>query len=335
MSTDVPLLPRLLVEPAAEAWRLLFSHAWDVFSKPAPDAGPRAIIAAEKALHPVDLCLESAAWDLWDGYGSAVERTSNALAAWWSQHSPGRAVLILDGLSLRELPWLISGAKANSFVVADARVTGSELPGTTDAFARALGFGQRSELQSDGLAGRTTRLPGAHSECCNYPWSDALGLLSAEPDLVFWHEWPDSSLHELKQDNRAYERLLTSAQDTLRGDEFWSFVRKLATGRRLVITSDHGYAHCGSFPDANEEQTDHLKTVFGASRYTPAPQNVGNGPWLPPLERTVGTAGGASRVVLGRRKWKVQGGHPKLAHGGLTLLEVAVPFIELTLPTGG
>jgi hypothetical protein len=34
-------------------------------------------------------------------------------------------------------------------------------------------------------------------------------------------------------------------------------------------------------------------------------------------------------IVIGQRKWKVQSGFPNLSHGGLSLLEVAVPFIEL------
>lgn len=34
-------------------------------------------------------------------------------------------------------------------------------------------------------------------------------------------------------------------------------------------------------------------------------------------------------IVMGQRKWKVQGGFPHVCHGGLSLLEVAVPFIEL------
>ena len=32
----------------------------------------------------------------------------------------------------------------------------------------------------------------------------------------------------------------------------------------------------------------------------------------------------------GRRKWKSAGGYPTLTHGGLSVLEVAVPWIELT-----
>ena len=35
------------------------------------------------------------------------------------------------------------------------------------------------------------------------------------------------------------------------------------------------------------------------------------------------------RIVMGQRKWKVQGGFPHVCHGGMSLLEVAVPWIEL------
>jgi len=32
----------------------------------------------------------------------------------------------------------------------------------------------------------------------------------------------------------------------------------------------------------------------------------------------------------GRKKWKSQGGYPTLTHGGLSLLEMAVPYLELS-----
>ena len=34
-------------------------------------------------------------------------------------------------------------------------------------------------------------------------------------------------------------------------------------------------------------------------------------------------------IVTGQRKWKAPGGFPKVCHGGLSLLEVASPWIEL------
>ena len=41
----------------------------------------------------------------------------------------------------------------------------------------------------------------------------------------------------------------------------------LATGRRVVITSDHGYAASGLFPDADKNQTDYLKKTFKSGRW--------------------------------------------------------------------
>ena len=48
-------------------------------------------------------------------------------------------------------------------------------------------------------------------------------------------------------------------------------VERMATGRRLVITSDHGYAASGMFADVGDkEQVNWLKTNFGSSRFATA-----------------------------------------------------------------
>ena len=57
---------------------------------------------------------------------------------WWRETYGAKAVLILDGLSLRELPWLLQGAKAHGFTTHEVSANASELPGETDEFARAL-----------------------------------------------------------------------------------------------------------------------------------------------------------------------------------------------------
>jgi hypothetical protein len=55
---------------------------------------------------------------------------------------------------------------------------------------------------------------------------------------------------------------------------------------------------------------------------------VASSPWghrfMPPV---VITDSGV-HVVMGQCKWRVQGGFPQVCHGGLSLLEVAVPFVE-------
>ena len=80
------------------------------------------------------------------------------------------------------------------------------------------------------------------------------------------------------------------------------------------------------------EQAALLKTNFGSSRFA----NGAGTPhhWMPPVSLCLTTAHGEKQFALGRRKWRSAGGYPTLAHGGLSLLEVAVPFIEISATKG-
>ena len=106
------------------------------------------------------------------------------------------------------------------------------------------------------------------------------------------------------------------------------FVERLATGRRLVITSDHGYAASGHFPDADGDFGQFLKKTLASGRSTSGAGDTG--PFVPPVVLQVQSPHGVYRVAVGRWKWRSQGGYPTLAHGGLSLLEVLSPFVEIT-----
>jgi len=79
-----------------------------------------------------------------------------------------------------------------------------------------------------------------------------------------------------------------------------------------------------SVEEIDQEVVQTLKEAFGASRCKAATR-----PWekkfMPPIVLTHNNF----HVVMGQRKWTVQGGFPQICHGGLRLLEVAVPFLEL------
>ena len=114
----------------------------------------------------------------------------------------------------------------------------------------------------------------------------------------------------------------------LSSDDFWAFVERLATGRRLIITSDHGYAATGYFPDADGEVGQFLKQTFSSGRSKTGSGDTG--PFVPPVALQINGPHGVHLLAVGRRKWKSQGGYPTLTHGGLSLLEVLSPFIELS-----
>ena len=338
MALDAGILQRLTQGTAADAWSFIIERTLDIASRPVAEGNaPGEVVKRDREIGELDLFLASSGWDLWRCFGqseiSGVERTSDRLARWWAEPSYGnsaaRAVLVLDALSLRELPWLLQGAKERGFTLQGVTATASELPGETNEFARALGLSSRSQLQANG-GGLAHKLQPAQTETIDLPWKDCEGLVgsaSGAKNWVFWHHWPDAKLHDYGA-GQGLELLTKDAAQQLSSDDFWAFVERLATGRRLVITSDHGYAATGYFPDADGEVAAHLKQTFSSGRSKAG--NGDTGPFVPPVALQIDSPHGAHLLALGRRKWRSQGGYPTLTHGGLSLLEVLSPFVELS-----
>ncbi len=332
MTLDAGVLHRLTRGTPEDAWRVIINKALDIAAKPlAAGNAPSEVTKRDREIGALDHFLSSSGWDLWQAFGDTVERTADRLVRWWGEPGYGgssaKAVLILDGLSLRELPWLLQGARERGFTLHEVTANASELPGKTNEFARALGFGSRSQLQNNG-GGLAHKLQPAHTECVDIAWKDCAGLVDASPNWVFWHHWPDSKVHDGSGAGQGLDTLTRDAAEQLTSDDFWALVERLATGRRLVITSDHGYAATGYFPDADGDVGQFLKKTFASGR---SKAGVGEtGPFVPPVAMQINSPHGAHLLAVGRWKWKSQGGYPTLTHGGLSLLEVLSPFVELT-----
>ena len=253
MPLDAAVLHSLTKDAPADAWRVIINKALEIAARPlAPSNAPSEITKRDREIGALDHFLSSAGWDLWQVFEATVERTSDRLMRWWAEPCSAKAILILDGLSLRELPWLLQGAKDQGLTLHEVTASASELPGQTNEFAQALGFGSRSQLQNNG-GGLNHRLQTAHTECVDMPWQDCAALLNSTPNWVFWHHWPDSKVHGGAGAGQGLDTLTRDAAQQLCSDDFWEFVKRLATGRRLIITSDHGYAATGYFPDAEGE----------------------------------------------------------------------------------
>lgn len=328
MALGTDQLRQLTEATPTDAWRTIIDRTLTICSEAlSPASAPGEITKRDRAVGELDHFLFSGAWDLWEQFGGAVERNSDRLASWWAEPYSAKAILILDGLSLRELPWLVEGAKEHGLIVHSATAYGAEVPSETNTFAWALGFNSRSQLQSNG-GGSGHRLTPCKTECVDLPWADCAGLIDASPNWVFWHQWPDSKLHDGSGAGQGLDGLTRDVASQLTGDDFWGFVERLATGRRLVITSDHGYAATGLFFDAADDQATFLKAALKSGRLVPGEHDPG--PFVPPVVLQATSPHGKHLLAVGRWKWKSQGGYPTLAHGGLSLLEMLSPFVEVT-----
>ena len=326
-----PKLDAVLTASPADAWQAVFEKLREVFSAPlSAQHAEREVMERERKVGELELLLSGSAWELWREFEGSAPRTSKAVIEFWGANPSGKAVLILDGLSLREMPWLLQEAKQRGYQIHQAGVRGSELPSDTTPFAKALGFSQRSSLENND-AGLAHDLPGARTESMGAEWNSCLDWIGSAPAIVLWHHWPDDRIHQLAEPGDGLQKLCREAAQQLTSDSFWKLIERMTTGRRLVITSDHGYAASGMFSDVgNKEQSNWLKTNFGSSRFAYGPGTEHH--WVPPISLCLTTAHGTNQFALGRRKWRSAGGYPTLAHGGLSLLEVTVPFIELSKP---
>ncbi len=328
MTLPLDLIQVLQQTQSSEAWSAILEHAWKVCSQPiASGKAVKEVLSRDRSLGDVDHYLATAGWDFWADYEASVPLTSKVLTNWWSANSPGRAVLILDAFSLREAPWILHQAEDRGYTVHNAYPTCAELPADTTPFAKALGFSQRSALGNNG-AGKSHGFPGAHTESVDIAWDDCVNLIGSEPDWVFWHHWPDHRLHDHDDPGKGLQTLTEEVASHLTGEAFWSLIDRLATGRRLVITADHGYAASGQFTDSNKAETEYLKSLYKSGRSISSSQDPGD--WVPPIDLAIDSAHGHHLFVNGRRKWKSHGGYPTLTHGGLSILEVTVPFIEIS-----
>lgn len=328
MSLAAEKLSARLEEPPTEAWRAFSDDLLSIWSVPYADGNITSEVKKREQLSSdFDLLLASTAWELWHDFQSSVPSTASRLKEWWASFTAPRAVLVLDAMSLRELPMLVREAPKHGIAVQSVGVTRSELPADTNTFARALNLPQRSSLENNGKPS-TFALPDAHTETTNLPWVDCANRLGVHPNWVFWHQWPDAKLHEYSSANYGIDALAAEVSAQMSSPEFWSFITKLAQGRRMVITSDHGYAASGLFSDSSQEQSNYLKETLKSQRVSAA-SDVSAGSFCPPVDMVMSTPAGLNRFALGRRKWRSPGGYPTLVHGGLSLLEVLVPFVEI------
>jgi hypothetical protein len=335
MTLDAQILQQITEKSPAEAWQFILERVLQISSQDlAVENAVADVIRRDREIGELDLFLSSSGWDLWQSLASptisGVERTSDRLAQIWQEPYSAYALLILDALSLRELPWLLQGARARGLTINSVSITSSELPGETNEFARALGFASRSQLQANG-AGLAHKLQPAVTETVDLPWQDCESIVndaSGAKNWIFWHHWPDAKLHDYGA-GQGLELLTKDAAAQLNSDEFWSFVQRLAQGRKLIITSDHGYAATGYFPDASGDVAAFLKQTFSSGRSKGGGGDTG--PFIPPVALEIDSPHGTHRMALGRRKWRSPGGYPTLTHGGLSLLEVLCPFVEISL----
>jgi hypothetical protein len=312
--------------PAIADWLL---HT--VWASPRFAAVPREeyLRMGEAAVARAEELISLGAARVWDELVTETTRAPTPRAFLGLDNSPHassapRAVVVFDGLSLRELPLLLALAGQTGFRVDEARAIATSLPTETIDFVsqRVLGPDAahgHGPSQLPGVKALKTR--GVHAE-----YLDSLNPRVALPtgkSLLLWSTWPDRLFKndEARFDTQLFPQFCDHVAT------LWKYtVQAIPPGMPIVITSDHGYIFFGGAAESARESAaaDQLKQqrhrVFEEQADYPAPH--------PDLQRFP-----AQRLAMlrGRLKTRPKGTSSRhlYQHGGFSLMEVLVPWVLL------
>lgn len=234
------------------------------------------------------------------------------------------ALVIFDGLSLREIPVLINLAQKSNFSIKEMEISFSALPSETiDFIEQKLGLGNSAPSQLP------NRKELKEKNISAYYYNNPNQQYQFDKDakkLLLWSAFPDNTYNDsgarFSKHFEQIHKLLETA--------WMNSVQRIPHGQKIVITSDHGYVYFGpnlSFPRSNAELKP-LSEYLGGERY----KRLSDDGLSPPIHDDLLTFPNRKIAVI---KGRVQTHPPGKSagmlykHGGLSIMEMLVPWIEL------
>jgi hypothetical protein len=236
---------------------------------------------------------------------------------------PNTAVVVFDGLSIREAPMILTLADKSGLPVSLTATSQAAIPSETmDFIERELPCGHiapsqlqtRKELKEKGIV-------AIYSKDITQPLS---GEYDKSPLLV-WSSFPDVTY---KDSGARFESHFENIH-TLLETAWINIVQSIKSKKRIIITSDHGYIFFGTgmdFPRSSSEMRE-LNAYFGNDRNVSLKEK----PDTPVSDDIYVSQSQKTAMVKGRVRTKSTGDAARklYKHGGLSLMEMITPWIEL------
>jgi hypothetical protein len=310
-----------LIDPGS---RLPWIKHWlidEVWSSERYKSGSRTdfLHKGEDEVNRFEAFISSAARRVYDELISPPEVTKRLLTI---LSSPDTAVVIFDGLSVREIPIILALAEKSGFRISNIDISLAAIPSETiDFIERELPCGRiapsqlqgRKELKEKGIAALYHQ---------NYVLP-----LSGEYDgnaLLVWCSFPDLTY---KDSAAKFENHFENIH--VRFETAWiNTVQQIKGKKRIIVTSDHGYVFFGTgmdFPTTADQRE--LNDYFGNDRSVSLQEK----PSPPQSDDVFVDSLRNVAMIKGRVKTKSTGEAASrlYKHGGLSLMEMITPWIEL------
>jgi hypothetical protein len=233
------------------------------------------------------------------------------------------AVVVYDGLSLREVPIILNLAEKSGFSVSKVDSSLAAIPSeTVDFIERELPCGRLAPSQ---INGRKELRGKGISVIYHGNYAQALSGEYEGSSLLLWSSFPDLTYKDSGAKFEShFENIHLLFQTT-----WMNTVQQIRGKKKLIVTSDHGYIFLGTgmdFPRTPPQQKE-LNDYFGNDRCA----FLKDKPNPPQSDDVFIDRVQQVAMVKGRVKTRSTGdAASKLyKHGGLSLMEMVTPWIEL------
>jgi len=274
----------------------------------------------EEEVNKLELLTSSAATRMYDELTSYPHDTKVLLN---ELSSPETAVVVFDGMSLREIPMIIKLAEKSGFIVVEKDAACAAIPSETmDYIDRELPCGRIAPSQ---LPGRKELKEQNIAALYNGNYAQPISGEFKDFSLFLWSSFPDSTYRD---SGARFERHFENMHALF--ETAWiNTVQQIKGKRKIIITSDHGYIYFGSGMDfpRNQAELRELNRYFGNDRSVLIAKKG-----TPPVSGDIYIdAAGNVAMIKGRIKTRSTGeAAAKLyKHGGLSLMEMLTPWVVL------
>ena len=278
----------------------------------------------EAAVCGLEELIAAGAPRVWDEL-AAESAAAPTVADWLGLSAPlplpsPHAAVVFDGLSLREMPMLLAHAAESGFRVKCARSIATCLPTVTETFVEERLLGK--SLSPSALPGRR-EFAEKNAQAFYFGQPNSRDNFPAGCSLLVWSHYPDGLFFD---DNARSEKLFDTFASYI--ETIWKCtVQAIPAGVPIVVTSDHGYVFFGAGGEAGALQGD-AGSLLEQARWREFPPEAPFPTWHPDLQLIP-----SRRLALLRGRIRTRKSGPSsnrlYQHGGFSLMEVLVPWLEL------
>jgi len=275
------------------------------------------LLQGEKLVHEAEELLAKAAYQFYDELAAAAA-DAKTLAPLLTGKT---AVVIFDGASLREAPIFLNKAKESGFRAVEQGISFAALPSDTVDFVDQRLLGKRVPPK---LLPQRQELKDRKVKACYF--ADAISSQTVEcaegQGVLLWSAFPDVTY----RDSEARFARHFAGMPSLYDAAWKNTVMQVPRGRRVLVTSDHGYIFLGAGFDSTRPDgacallEQKRNKIFSEEETLPNPETEKDLQVFP--DRRLA-------MLRGRLKNRPQGPSANriYRHGGLSLMEMLVPWI--------